>query len=347
MPKYIRRISWRCPGLNASILSVGAFVPPGIMTNFDLPATLDTNDEWIRTRTGIRQRHVAGPEETTASISAIAAERALKALAMDPREVDWMLLCTDTPEMWSPATACFVQDAIGARYASAIDLTGGCAGFLQTLEIADKMAQAGATVLVIGTEVLTKALDWTDRATAVLFGDGSGAVVVAPSEDGIRIRHARSQSDGSQADILGKPYGGTRNAITPQLVAEGHLHAIRMEGQRVFKRAVQDMGSLGVRVLQEMGLTTSQIDWVIPHQANQRIIDAVAHHAGIDLKRVFSHVADYANTGSASIVLALADMLNQSLIKKGQNLLTVAFGSGFSWASQLWDVATVPPVSFE
>lgn len=333
--------------MNASILSVGAFVPPGIMTNFDLPATLDTNDEWIRTRTGIRQRHTAGPEETTASISAIAAERALKALAMDAREVDWILLCTDTPEMWSPATACFVQDAIGARYASAIDLTGGCAGFLQTLEIADKMAQAGSTVLVIGTEVLTKALDWTDRATAVLFGDGSGAVVMAPSEDGIRIRHARSQSDGSQADILGKPYGGTRNPITPELVAEGHLHTIRMEGQRVFKRAVQDMGSLGVRVLQEMGLTASQIDWVIPHQANQRIIDAVARQAGIEMKRVFSHVADYANTGSASIVLALADMLNQSLIKKGQNLLTVAFGSGFSWAAQLWEVATVPPAVFE
>lgn len=333
--------------MNASILSVGAFVPPGIMTNSELPKMLDTNDEWIRSRTGIRQRHVAGPDETTASISIIAAKRALKALAMDPRELDWVLLCTDTPEMWSPATACFVQDAIDARHASAIDLTGGCAGFLQTLEIADKMAQSGATVLVIGTEVLTKSLDWTDRTTAVLFGDGSGAVIVGPSEDGIRIRHARSQSDGSQANILGKPYGGTRNPITPELVAQGHLHTIHMEGPRVFKRAVQDMGSLGIRVLKEMGLDANQIDWVIPHQANQRIIDAVAHHAGIELQRVFSHVADYANTGSASIVLALADMLNQSLIKEEQNLLSVAFGSGFSWASQLWDVATVPPALFE
>ncbi len=333
--------------MNASILSVGAFVPPGIMTNSELPKMLDTNDEWIRSRTGIRQRHVAGPDETTASISIIAAKRALKALAMDPRELDWVLLCTDTPEMWSPATACFVQDAIDARHASAIDLTGGCAGFLQTLEIADKMAQSGATVLVIGTEVLTKSLDWTDRTTAVLFGDGSGAVIVGPSEDGIRIRHARSQSDGSQANILGKPYGGTRNPITPELVAQGHLHTIHMQGPRVFKRAVQDMGSLGIRVLKEMGLDANQIDWVIPHQANQRIIDAVAHHAGIELQRVFSHVADYANTGSASIVLALADMLNQSLIKEEQNLLSVAFGSGFSWASQLWDVATVPPALFE
>ncbi len=333
--------------MNASILSVGAFVPPGIMTNSELPKMLDTNDEWIRSRTGIRQRHVAGPDETTASISIIAAKRALKALAMDPRELDWVLLCTDTPEMWSPATACFVQNAIDARHASAIDLTGGCAGFLQTLEIADKMAQSGATVLVIGTEVLTKSLDWTDRTTAVLFGDGSGAVIVGPSEDGIRIRHARSQSDGSQANILGKPYGGTRNPITPELVAQGHLHTIHMQGPRVFKRAVQDMGSLGIRVLKEMGLDANQIDWVIPHQANQRIIDAVAHHAGIELQRVFSHVADYANTGSASIVLALADMLNQSLIKEEQNLLTVAFGSGFSWASQLWDVATVPPALFE
>ncbi len=333
--------------MKSSILSVGAYVPPGIMTNHELPATLNTNDEWIRARTGIEQRHVAGPDETTASLSIIAGQRALKAMALDPREVDWVMVCTDTPETWSPATACYVQDAIGARYASAIDLTGGCAGFLQTLQIADRMAAAGDTVLVIGTEVLTKSLDWTDRSTAVLFGDGSGALVVGPSENGIRIAHAQSQSDGSQADILSKPYGGTRNPITTELVAQGHLHAIHMEGQKVFKRAVQDMGSMAVQLLQDKNLSTSQIDWVIPHQANQRIIDAVAHHAGIPNERVFSHVAHYANTGSASVAVALADMLMQNLIGQGQNLLTVAFGAGFSWGAQLWAVDQVPPVLFE
>lgn len=333
--------------VNSSILSVGAYVPPLIMTNQQLPASLDTSDEWIRTRTGIEQRHVAGPEETTASVSIKASERALKAMALDPRELDWIMLCTDTPEMWSPATACFVQEALGAQYASAIDLTGGCAGFLQTLQIADKMAKTGDTVLVIGTEVLTKSLDWTDRSTAVLFGDGSGAVVVGPSNEGIRIMHAKSQSDGSQADILGKPYGGTRNPITAKLVADGHLHTIHMEGQKVFKRAVQDMGAMAVQVMYDAQIDTQDIDWVIPHQANQRIIDAVAHHAGIIKERVFSHVAKYANTGSASIVIALADMVRNGLVKPGQNLLTVAFGSGFSWGAQLWKVNQVPPAIFE
>lgn len=332
--------------MKSSILSVGAYVPDHIMTNQELPKTLNTSDEWIRTRTGIEQRHVAGPEETTASLSATAAQRALTAMALDPRELDWVMVCTDTPETWSPATACLVQDAIGARYASAIDLTGGCAGFLQTLQIADKMAAAGNTILVIGTEVLTKALDWSDRATAVLFGDGSGAVVLGPSPDGIRIVHAKSQSDGSQADILAKPYGGTKNAITAELVSQGHLHTIHMEGQKVFKRAVQDMGSMAVQVLQDVGLATGKVDWVIPHQANQRIIDAVGHHAGIAHDRVFSHVAKYANTGSASIVIALADMLRQGIIARGQNLLTVAFGAGFSWGAQLWNVEQVPPVIF-
>jgi 3-oxoacyl-[acyl-carrier-protein] synthase-3 len=333
----------------ATIWSVGGYAPPHIITNDMLSAQMDTNDEWIRTRTGIRERRTAGEEETTATVSIEAGLAALEAADFDPKDLDWIVVCTDTPEMWSPATACFVQEALGASQASAIDLTGGCAGFLQTLQIMGPLAATGKRLLVIGTELLTHALNWNDRATAVLFGDGSGAFLLGPADAGHRgidVGPGLSRSDGSQTDILGKPYGGTRFAITPQLVADGMLHTIRMEGPKVFKHAVTMMSDIGRRVIHEASLGLEQIDWVVPHQANQRIIDAVTHQVGIPASRVFSHVARYANTGSASIGLAMADMLEQRLIKPGQHLLSVAFGAGFSWASQLFYVDAVPPSRF-
>ena len=333
----------------ATIWSVGGYAPPHIITNDMLSETMDTSDEWIRTRTGIRERRSGGPEETTATVSVEAGRAALEARGVSAEDLDWVFVCTDTPEMWSPATACFVQDMLGAKHASAIDLTGGCAGFLQTLQMLSPLAQSGKKLLVIGTELLTHAMNWGDRATAVLFGDGSGAFLMGPSDagfEGIRVGPGLSRSDGSQTGILGKPYGGTRYPITPELVAQGQLHTIRMEGQKVFKHAVTMMSDIGRRVLEEAQLGLSQIDWVVPHQANQRIIDAVTHNVGIASDRVFSHVAQYANTGSASIGLALADMLEQSLIAPGQRLLSVAFGAGFSWASQLFYVDAVPPSKF-
>ncbi|NMP22084.1 beta-ketoacyl-ACP synthase III [Sulfobacillus harzensis] len=333
----------------ATIWAVGGYAPPHVLTNDMLSQRMDTSDEWIRTRTGIRERRTAGPDESTASVSTRAGQAALQAAGFDPADLDWVFVCTDTPEMWSPATACFVQDMLGARHASAIDLTGGCAGFLQTLQIISPLAAQGKNLLVIGTELLTHALDWNDRSTAVLFGDGAGAFLVGPSQPGragIRIGHGLSSTDGSQAEILGKPYGGTRHEITTALVAEGKHHRIRMDGPRVFKHAVTMMSEVGRQVVSDADLTLDAIDWVVPHQANQRIIDAVAHQVGIPGNKVFSHVAQYANTGSASIGLALADMLEQSLIKPGQNLLSVAFGAGFSWASQLFHVDGIPASAF-
>ncbi len=333
----------------ASIYSVGGYAPPHIITNNMLSQRMDTSDEWIRTRTGIRERRSAGEDETTASVSTVAAQAALQALDFDARNVDWVVVCTDTPEMWSPATACFVQESIGALNASAIDFTGGCAGFLQTLQIMGPVAASGKKVLVIGTELLTHALNWADRSTAVLFGDGSGAFLLGPSNTktpGIRIDAGLSRSDGRQAGILGKPYGGTRFAITPEVVSEGRLHTIRMEGPKVFKHAVTLMSEIGRRLLDEACLGLAEIDWVVPHQANQRIIDAVTHQVGIAQSRVFSHVEQFANTGSASIGLALSDMLEQKLIKPSQHLLSLAFGAGFSWASQLFYVEDVPPAQF-
>lgn len=334
---------------DAAIWSVGGYAPPHIITNDMLSLKLDTSDEWIRARTGIRERRAAGDDETTASVSTKAGQAALGAANFDAKDLDWVVVCTDTPEMWSPATACFVQEALGAVRASAIDFTGGCAGFLQTLQIMGPLAATGKRLLVIGTELLTHALNWDDRATAVLFGDGSGAFLMGPKDSqhaGIRIGPGLSRSDGSQSGILGKPYGGTRHPITPEIVAEGRLHTIRMEGPKVFKHAVTMMSDIGRRLIDEAALGLEQIDWVVPHQANQRIIDAVTHQVGIPSSRVFSHVAQFANTGSASIGLAMSDMLEQKLVRPGQRLLSVAFGAGFSWASQLFFVDAVPPSAF-
>lgn len=331
----------------SSIISIGAYVPPRILTNDDLAQVMDTSDEWIRTRTGIHQRHAALPEQTTATLSFLAAESALKAADRTASDLDWILLCTDTPEMWTPATACFVQDALGAERASAIDLTGGCAGFLQTLELADGLARTGRTVMVIGTELLTRSMDWSDRNSAVLFGDGAGAVIVSADRGaGIALTHARSFSDGSQAGILQKPFGGTRHPIPAELVEGGRYHRIHMEGPKVFRHAVHHMSDAARVVLTETQIDASAIDWVVPHQANQRILDAVANELVIPPNRVFSHVRNYANTGSASIVLALADMILQDLVEPSQRLLSVAFGSGFSWGSALFEVASVPPAAF-
>lgn len=331
----------------SSIVSIGAYVPPKILSNDDLSRMMETSDEWIRTRTGIHQRHVALPDETTASLSYQAASAALKGAQMAADELDWILLCTDTPEMWTPATACFVQDLLKAGRASAIDLTGGCAGFLQTLELGDALARQGKTVMVIGAELLSRSMDWTDRNTAVLFGDGAGAVIVQPKpEQGIRLTHSRTFSDGSQADILQKPYGGTRNPIPPEIVAQGGHHRIHMEGQKVFRQAVHRMSDAAKQVLADTATAAQDISWVVPHQANQRILDAVAGELRFPTSKVFSHVRNYANTGSASVILALADMLIQNLLEPGQRLVSVAFGDGFSWGAALWDLVTLPPVEF-
>lgn len=333
----------------ASILAVGGYAPARRITNEELSRIMDTSDEWIRTRTGIRERRGAADGQTTASLSAHAARAALAAGNVDPRSVDWILVCTDTPEMASPATACFVQEEIGASESSAIDLTGGCAGFLQTLELASALAARGSRILVIGTEVFTQSMDWTDRGTAVLFGDGSGAVLLGPPDGDsprIDIEAALSRTDGTQASILGKPYLGTRNPITPEMVAGGHHHKIYMEGPRVFRNAVHHMGDVAAQVLKLQGLGAGDIDWVIPHQANQRIIDSVANQLNCPGDKVFSHVDGYANTGSASVALALADMMHRGLVADGQQLLTVAFGAGFSWAAQLWSVHGLPPSRF-
>ena len=332
----------------ATVWSVGSYVPRRKVTNKMLSQHLETSDEWIRARTGIRERRYAAADETAATLSTYAARAALHAAGVGAEKLDWVLVCTDTPEMWSPPTACFVQDALSASHASAIDLTGGCAGFLQTLQLAEGMAAAGARVLVVGTELLSRFVDPADRHTAVLFGDASAAFLLGSSAErqGLSLGRSLSQSDGSQADILTNPYGGVRHEITAEVAATGAHHTLHMDGPKVFKHAVHRMSQAGEALLAESGLTSADLDWIVPHQANQRIIDAVTHQLGLDPSRVFSHVDRFANTGSASVALAVADMLHQQLIRPRQALLLVAFGAGFSWAARMLTADALAPVLF-
>lgn len=331
---------------SAVIAAVGAYVPPRRMLNDEWVQYVDTSDAWIFSRTGIRERRVAGPEESTATVALEAARACLQAAGYPSEELRWVLVSTDTPEMWNPASACFVQAGLSADHAIALDLTGGCSGFLAGLGLAEARARLGEPVLLIGCEVLTKAMDWSDRSTAVLFGDGASAALVLPASaggGGFRIQSLYARTDGRDAEILGKPYGGTKNPLTPDLVAEGHHHRIVMNGQYVFRKAVVNMAEAAREALAQADKTLEDVDWVIPHQANQRIIDAVAERLRVPQAKVFSNVKRYANTGSASIGLAVVEAIQAGVIQPGQTILTVAFGSGFSWAGSVWQCESVPP----
>ena len=337
-------------GPSAQIVALGAYAPRHRMLNREWAEYVDTSDEWIYSRTGIRARRIAGPDESTATVATQAAELCLQAARFPADEVRWVLVSTDTPEMWNPASACFVQAALGARSAIALDLTGGCSGFVAGMGLAQARAAMGEPVLLIGCEVLSKAMDWSDRSTAVLFGDGAGAALVLPRAPGgpcrgFSVQSLYARTDGRDADILGKPYGGTKNPLTPELVAGGHHHRIVMHGPYVFKNAVTKMADAALQAVAQAGLSLDQVDWVVPHQANQRIIDAVQERLRLPAEKVFSNVQEYANTGSASIGIALVEAIQRGLIRAGQTVLTVAFGSGFSWAASVWRAETVPAVA--
>ncbi len=330
----------------AVVAAIGAYVPRRRMTNSEWAQYVDTSDEWIRVRTGIEERRMAADDESTATLATRAAERCLAAAKFPAGELRWVLVSTDTPEMWNPATAAFVQAAIGAVNAVALDVTGGCAGFVAALGLADARARLGEPVLLIGCELLSKAMDWSDRSTAVLFGDGAAAALVLPGSEaeGLVVTSLTARTDGRDAGILGKPYGGTKHPLTPELVAAGHHHKIVMHGPYVFRSAVVHMTEAAHEALAQADLRLSDIAWIVPHQANQRILDAVAERLKVEVGKMYSNVSRFANTGSASIGIALVEAIQQGLIERGQRLLTVAFGSGFSWAASVLTCTAVPPV---
>ncbi len=321
---------------SAYIAGTGHAVPQQIVTNSDLAAMgIQTDDQWIIERTGIKQRHVAKHGESVKSLSADAARQAMAKAGVQPDEIDVIILGTASPDRLLPATAVDIQAELGCSKAAAFDLAAACSGWLYGTIVGESMIKSGAaeTVLVIGAEKLSAIVDWTDRNTCILFADGAGATVMKRNtgdEKGILSTFMRS--DGALAELLWRPAGGGDEAVSFEEPAS-HRQYIQMAGREVFKHAVRAMAESTDRALERAGLTAADIDLLIPHQANIRIIEATAKHAGIDMDRVFVNVDRFGNTSAASIPIALNDAMQQGRVKEGMTVLFAAFGAGFTWGS--------------
>src|SRR5436189_3514845 len=319
-----------------SIIGTGSYVPEKILTNAELSRMVDTSDEWITTRTGIKERRIAGKDEFTSDMAAKAALKAIKQAKISPTEINLILVATATPDMLFPATACFVQKKIGATNAACLDISAACAGFLFGIEIAQQFITSHThdTVLVIGAEKLTSITNWTDRNTCVLFGDGAGAAVLQHrgSEHGVISTHIGS--DGQFSDILFMPGGGSRCPITKEN-ADMNLATIHMTGKEVYKQAVTAMVSASHKVLADAGLTADDIACVIPHQANLRIIEAIADRLKIPLKRFYVNLDKYGNTSAAAVAIALDEANRSGRIKHGDYVLMVVFGGRLTLAGPI------------
>lgn len=309
-------------------------MPERVLTNAQLQEMVDTSDEWICSRSGIRERRIASPDQTTSDLAVIAAKRALADAEVLPEEVDLVIVATNTPDMYFPATACLVQEQIGAQYAGAFDLAAGCTGFIYATAVGSQFIATGSyrTVLVIGAENLSKITNWEDRNTCVLFGDGAGAVVLQPATAGNGILAFKLWADGAGASYLTLPAGGSKNPATRETI-DDKMHYIHMKGRKVFKFAVRVMGEAAEEVLAEAGLAKSDIDFFIPHQANIRIIDSAVKRLGLPMEKVLVNVDRYGNTSTASIPLALEEAVHSGRIKKGDNIVMVGFGAGLSWGA--------------
>jgi len=319
---------------HAHIVGWGRHVPQHLLTNDDLAQMVDTSDEWIRTRTGIGERYIAKDGETTASMSIQAAQQALEVAGLNPSQLDLIIVATATPNHSFPATACLVQDALGATHAGAFDLSAGCTGFVYGLCVAADLIASGAyqNILVIGAETLSRIINWEDRATCVLFGDGAGAVVLqANGADGGILSNLLG-SDGSGGDLLNLPAGGSQEPASHQTVAEGR-HYLRMKGREVFRFAVRTMPEATRQVLEQVGLTVDDLNLLIPHQANQRIIESSARALGLSPETLFSNVERYGNTSAASIPIALCEAVEQGRIQRDDLVVFVGFGAGLTWAA--------------
>ncbi|MCI0744929.1 MAG: ketoacyl-ACP synthase III [Verrucomicrobia subdivision 3 bacterium] len=321
-------------GRTCSIISVGSYVPEKVITNADLEKMVETSDEWITTRTGIKERHIAGEKEFTSDMAAKAALRAMQRGNITPDQIDLIIVATITPDMPFPATACLVQHRIGARRAAAFDVEAACSGFIYALEIGQQFitSRTYETVLVIGAEKLSSIVDWKDRNTCVLFGDGAGAAILQHRPDAHGLLTACMGAEGDKAELLCMPGGGSRCPATPESVASG-LHFLRMDGKETFKNAVIAMCTAGQEALRRCDLDISRIKCVIPHQANRRIIDAVGDRLGIKPDQVFVNLDKYGNTSAASVAIALDEAVQQRRIQRGDLVLMVVFGAGLTWAA--------------
>ncbi|MBC8016731.1 MAG: ketoacyl-ACP synthase III, partial [Sporomusaceae bacterium] len=305
-----------------------------VLTNKDLEKIVETSDEWIVERTGIRERRIAEPNIATSDLAALAAEKALINAGITADEIDLIIVATVTPDMLFPSTACLVQDKIKASKAAAFDLSAGCSGFVYGIVTGSQFIQSGLykKILVIGAEALSKILDWTDRNTCVLFGDGAGAVVLGEVPAGYGILGVELGADGSGGDSLKVPAGGSRLPATAVTVSE-RLHFLQMSGSDVFKFAIKVMGEAAVKALDNAGLSSSDIDCLIPHQANNRIIQSAAKRLKVPMEKVMVNVDKYGNTSAASIPIAMDEALQNNKINHGDTLVLVGFGAGLTWAS--------------
>jgi 3-oxoacyl-[acyl-carrier-protein] synthase-3 len=317
------------------ILGLGMHVPKKVLTNIDLSKMVDTSDEWITSRTGIRERHIAEPGVTTSDIAYEAAKEALAQAALAPSDVELIIVATTTPDMLFPSTSCLVQQRLGAKSAVCFDLSAACSGSVFAIITAQQYLQTGRyrNALVIGAEVLSSFIDWTDRGTCVLFGDGAGACVMAPVAKG-GILATDMGSDGSAAGLLYMPGGGSKYPPSHESI-DKKLHFLRMDGTEVFKLAVRNMADSAKRVIADAKIDPSHIECFIPHQANTRIIEAVAKFAELPLEKVYMNLQRYGNTSAASNLIALYEAVKEGRIKRGDHVVMVVFGAGMTWGSIL------------
>jgi 3-oxoacyl-[acyl-carrier-protein] synthase-3 len=328
------RAKYDFKGRTCSISGVGSYVPSRIITNADLEEIVDTSDEWITSRTGIKARRVAGADEFTSDLASHAALRAMKKAGVKAEQIDLIIVATITPDMPFPSTACLVQKKIGAHRAAAFDIEAACSGFIYALEIGQQfiMSRTYNTVLVIGAEKLSSIVDWTDRNTCVLFGDGAGAAILQNRPNSHGLLTACMGADGNKADLLSMPGGGSRCPASTESVAAG-LHYLRMDGKETFRNAVQAMITAAHESLRRCELDISQIKCIIPHQANRRIIDAVSERLGARPDQVFVNVDKYGNTSAASVAIALDEAVELRNIQRGDLILLIVFGAGLTWGA--------------
>lgn len=318
----------------AKIIGTGSYLPSKILSNNDLEKMVDTSDEWIVSRTGMRERRIAGEEEGTSDMGLKAAQKAIESAKIDPRQIDLVIVATLSPDYLFPSTACIIQSKLQLTGAAAMDIQAACSGYVYGLSLAKAYIESGLyqTILFIASEKLSSFVDYQDRSTCVLFGDGASACIIGHAEKGFLIRTTSLGADGDQANILIMPAGGSKRPSCQETV-DARLHYIKMDGKETFKHAVRRMEASSKECLEKAGLSAEAISWLIPHQANLRIIDAIAKRFAIPSERVFITVDKYGNTSSSSIGIAFDELLKEKSFKVGDHILLTAFGAGLTWGS--------------
>jgi 3-oxoacyl-[acyl-carrier-protein] synthase-3 len=330
------RAKYNFQGRSCSITGVGSYVPDKTLTNADLERMVETSDEWITTRTGIKERRLAAPDQFTSDLAARAAERAMENAGITAEQIDLIIVATITPDMPFPSTACLVQRSIGAKRAAAFDLEAACSGFIYALEIAQQfiMSRTYDTVLVIGAEKLSSIVNWKDRNTCVLFGDGAGAAILQNRPNAHGLLTAVMGADGNKADLLFMPGGGSRCPATAESVAAGQ-HFLCMEGKEAFKNAVQAMLTAAEEAMRRCEIDITRLKCIIPHQANRRIIDAVGKRLGAKPEQLFVNLHKYGNTSAASVAIALDEAVSAGCVQRGDLILLLVFGAGLTWGAAI------------